>query len=459
LKIRTQPKTQGGALPFALLTASVIGFTLASYLTLVSSQNASVMRSLSWNHAVAVAEAGVEEALTQLHYTGITNLWASNWKKLDNGLYYKRCALGNGTYTDVTIRPVEPPVIISTAFVPAPLSPASQMGMILGLASSSSQPASALKRKIQVNTAREALFTKAMLAKGQIDLNGNNVTTDSFDSTTIEGSTNGKYDPAKRRANGDVATNSGLVDSFKMGNANIMGHVSTGPRGTISIGSNGSVGDKKWVLEDRKTGIQPGYSSDDMNVEFPDVVLPPGTPTIVYSGSYSQGNTNYNYVLKGSATEQTFFKTSSLNGKVYVSGNVQLWITDSFNMSGGDLIYLAPGANLKLYVGAASATLSGQGISNPGSALNFQYYGLNSNTSLTFSGNGAFTGTIYAPYANFNLKGSGSNLNDFIGASVSKTVTMTGNFNFHYDEALILIGPLKDYIVTAWNELDPNSAE
>ena len=60
---------------------------------------------------------------------------------------------------------------------------------------------------------------------------------------------------------------------------------------------------------------------------------------------------------------------------------------------------------------------------------------------------------IYAPNAAFTLNGGGNNAIDFVGASVSSTVTMNGHFNFHYDEALGRIGARRGYIITGWGEL------
>ena len=144
MKIRTQSKAQGGALVLTLLTAIIIGVTLASYLTLVSSQNASTMRSLAWNGALPVVEAGIEEAMTQLHYTcvnfksGIKDpgadsmLKANHWTRLANGDYYRTRQVSSGCSYEVTIQPVDPPVITSSGYVPAPLTPSAQLGMILG---------------------------------------------------------------------------------------------------------------------------------------------------------------------------------------------------------------------------------------------------------------------------------------------------------------------------------------
>jgi len=298
-----------------------------------------------------------------------------------------------------------------------------------------------------------------MIVKEGVKLNGNNIATDSFNSTNALYSTSGKYDPAKARDHGDIASVSGLSDAVNTGNADIKGYLSTGPGGSVDVGKRGSVGDKAWV-EGGNLGLQPGHVSNDMNMEFVDVDLPSGTPTTVYPGSYLVGSsltgfTNYNYVLTGYPTGQPLYlKSSNLSGKVYVTGHVALLVSDTFNFGSSDYIYLAPGAELTVYVAAPTAALSG--VLNPGSALNFQYYGLNSNASLSFSGNAAFTGCIYAPYADFKLGGGGNNTYDFVGASVTKSVIMGGHYNFHYDEASAT-GPWKGYIVVSWNEINPNS--
>jgi hypothetical protein len=118
-----------------------------------------------------------------------------------------------------------------------------------------------------------------------------------------------------------------------------------------------------------------------------------------------------------------------------------------------DRIVIKPDASLKLYMEGASFQVSGQGVVNEtGNAANFYYYGLPSNTELKLSGNAAFVGAIYAPNADFSLGGGGNNNYDFVGASVTKTVTMNGHFNFHYDENLARIGAYRGFIPTLWTE-------
>jgi hypothetical protein len=468
----TQP-TQGNVLLITLLTCVIVGFGLASYLVLVSSQNQSVMRSLAWNSGVPILEAGVEEALTHLKYHEVTQLNRNGWQPV-NGCYVKELQVDRSTCI-VAIEPTDPtPVIWATAFVPAPLNLATrsgtfqaQLGPSLNVGATTELHGSLqigpvldeslflgkgyIKRKIRVPTTRDYTFIKAMVAEFDINLNGRRVSSDSFDSTDPLHSTNGKYDPAKSLDNGDIATNSGLIDSLNVGNAKIKGKVSTGPDGSVDIGPNGAVGTKTWV-DSGTTGIQPGHVSDDMNVEFPPVILE-STPTLI-PGSYQDPNgIFYNFHLNQAGGQ---YIVSKLSGKVLVSApNTVLLVTDDVALTGGeDCIKLAPGASVKMYVAAPRAVIGGQGVINDGNAADFMYYGLESNKLLKFAGNGSFTGVIYAPQTYFDLVGSGKDsAQDFTGASITKTVTMNGNFNFHYDEALKKKGPFNGYIPTSWDEI------
>jgi len=462
MKISTHTRPQGSALLLALLTAFVICITITTYLYLVSNQNRSVMRSMAWNSSIPVVEAGIEEALSQLNYAPEVVMPSNGWSALgDDGFYHKFNDLGNGFSYDVGVKPPVPngpdqPTIECIGYAPTPANfssyYASSWGMILGdLVPQFAPEKISAKRKVRVLAKRQTPVQYAMLAKGQIDLKGNNIGTDSFNSTNSNYSTNGRYDKAKSRDKGDVATNAGLVDSLAIGNANIRGHVSTGPGGSVAVGSNGAVGDKTW--NSTQTGVQPGWSADDADVDIPDAELPANSSFITASGGQYPPLTGstYDFIL----TNGTYV-ASDFHGKVLVTGNAVLLVTSTFNFSGSDGITINPGASLQVYVAAASASLGGNGIQNSNDAMSFIYYGLKSNTSLSFGGNSSFTGVIYAPYADFKLGGSGNGDYDFVGASVTKSVALNGHFHFHYDESLANRFPIKKYAVIAWNELDPN---
>lgn len=416
-----------------LLTTVIIGLTLAAYLELVSAQNLSTARSQQWNVGMAVIEAGIEEALTQLYHNP-TNRDANSWSYAD-ALYTKEREVGLDKYV-VTISDTTPPEIVSRAYVRAPRS-----------TNYMTPP-----RAVRVTTTNESLFARGMVAKGVIDMSGNNVRTDSFDSMDPAYSTGGVYDPDKAKDGGSVATNLGLVNSLNVGNADIHGRAAMGPGGSPALGPSGGIG-PKWWRDAGNTGVYPGWFADDMNVNFPDVSAP-FTGGAYTPASGNVGGTNYNYVLgTGNYQLTSLTMTGNSNNKLLVNGNAVLYVTGNVSLSGQSSIVVAPNASLKMYVGGANASLGGNGVINQNAnATNFYYYGLPSNTTLGFSGNASFTGVIYAPAAAFTLGGGGSNQYDFVGASVTGSVRMNGHYNFHYDENLGRIGAFRGYVVTSWNE-------
>src|SRR3989441_3562676 len=278
MKIQTKSQNQGSVLLVSLLTAAIIGTALGSYLTLTSNQHQSVYRSMTWNEGIPVAEAGIEEALTQIYYHGITNLTANNWTWGLDGCYHKNRYVGaNGAYYDVAVQPVDPPVITATAYVRTPLAPSSAFGMILGTVNSGEACHPYVKRRVQVATSRSASYDAPIVAKGTIDFSGQNVQTDGFNSGDPNYSTNGMYDPnpAKTKAIGDVRSNAGAgkLAAIGIGNADIKGHLTTGPFGVVEITGGGSVGDIAWVNAGTP-GVQPGYRTADNNLEILDVKEP-----------------------------------------------------------------------------------------------------------------------------------------------------------------------------------------
>ena len=459
-QINPSAKTAGSVLMTSLMTGFTIGLTLASYLIMVQQQNTSVFRSQVWNSGISVTEAGVEEGLAHLNSAeGLTGALASNgWTNASGGVYQLSRTISGGYY-NVKIETLGTyPIITSDGYALYKYaSAATPMFAVIDNSGTVSSTPQYMKRKVQVNTKFDGLLTAAMAAKERINLRGNNISSDSFDSSTETYSTGGLYDVAKRKDNGDIVTDSVLTNTFDIGNANIRGTVRTGPKGWPAIGPNGSVGNNAWVTAGTK-GIQAGHFFDDMNVTFPDVVLPSvtfNTPLVVNTNI---GGVNYKYYLTSGS-----WQINDLDDSVYVDGDVVVYVPSSghVTLSGQEKIYIAPNApfappthSMKLYVGDPSASIGGQGVVNAtGIARNFIYYGLPSNTDLSYSGNGAFLGVVYAPSAIFVLGGGGNNTYDFIGASVSYRVRMNGHFNFHYDEDLKKQGPGRVYIVTKWQEL------
>lgn len=465
-QIHTKRK-QGSVLLVTLLVTAIMGITLASYLIMIQTQNTSVVRSQTWNSSIAVTEAGVEDALQLINkYSGnfetLTN-WpstalADNWTLIAPKVYYVRRYLGEDYYdVYVTNANTINPAICSLGHAKWYNTFAAATPMV-GTLGVNLEPPTSLNRNVNVLTKVDPIFNVAMAALKQIDFSGKNVQTDSFDSSNPAYSTGGLYpfgDLSKTKAGGDVVTDDVIINSLSVGNAKIKGQVKTGPKGTVEIGPGGSVGDKAWV-EGGNLGIQTGASANDMNVAFPDVQMPLTSWLPAVSGNYTINGTSFKYAFMTDGD----YTVSSLSGSVYIGTNahVRLKITGSVNLTGAnDQFYIdsspTTSGSLRIYMTGDSFSIKGLGVVNTsGNAANFYYFGLPSNTSVTFGGNAAFVGAIYAPSAAFTLGGGGSAPIDFIGASVSKTVKMNGNFNFHYDENLRNNGMGRGFIPTNWRE-------
>src|SRR5688572_17526791 len=94
---------QGNVLLMTIVVTGIIAFLLATYLTLVNSQNGATARSQSWNSAMPIVEAGIEEALAHLNTHGVRdeNLACEGWENTNN-IYYVTRNLRDAIYT-VTI--------------------------------------------------------------------------------------------------------------------------------------------------------------------------------------------------------------------------------------------------------------------------------------------------------------------------------------------------------------------
>src|SRR2546421_1466617 len=337
----------GSTLMIVIVITGLVGFVLAAYLDLLCTQNSATMRSQAWNATIPVIEAGVEDAMTHLNTHGSTNLACDNWNQSGN-LYWIQRTIGDSYYV-VTIANyvvgaiTNLPVVESRGYVNAPVMASSSPATLLAAAGvPSSSGAAYLGRGVRVTCGQSALFSKGMVAKGEIDLKGNNIQTDSFDSSDPNYSTNGRYDASKNKDHGDIATDSGLTNSVSIGNATVMGRVSTGPHGSISIGPNGTVGDKAWV-NGGNNGAKTGFVSDDMNVDFQDVPTPTGSWWMPGPGLV--GLTVYKYLIQNSGS----YSLSSLNmsgqDKLRITSNavVTLYVSGNVSLSGQSFIQIDPG--------------------------------------------------------------------------------------------------------------------
>src|SRR6185436_5762293 len=270
MKTRFPSSASGKILIVTLFLAAAIGLVLVSALSMIKSQNQVVARSQAWNQCIPVLEAGIEEALAHLNNKKETNLAVNGWTQ--NGQTYSLPrVVGPDSFCLVNLIMTNPvvPIIICTGYVRlAALVASVRSDPLIAAAGVNVGGDQYVARTVRVITAHERIFAKAMVALDKIDLNGNNIATDSYDgSNPLYSTPNGTYDPAKARDHGDISTSSGLQNAINAGNANIKGRLRTGPGGTASVGANGSVGDMAWVNANTR-GIKKGWFADDMNVYF-----------------------------------------------------------------------------------------------------------------------------------------------------------------------------------------------
>lgn len=418
---------RGVALIITLSFAVLCGVILGSYLLLIKSDSKMINRSQDWNCALAYAEAGVDEALAQINASP-GNFAANSWGGSSATYGPMTRNMANGYYT-VSIVGSAAPTIYSTGFV--------------NVAISGQQ----VSRVVKVSAQQLGLFPVAFAAINKITLNGNGITSDSYNSHMLGvlSTTNGLYDPSKTSTNGNVASVQGIVDP---GNHTIVGSLYLGPTATYS-GSQANV---------------TGTIYNDYNVTFPPVSVPSpaggwtaAVPVATLTGYSKKGVPQYTYSYHFTST-----------GNYLITGNYPVVIdagvtatmrvtASSFDMTG---LTIHDGGNINnsgtgvFYMdGPSSITAAGNGaIDASGRPENLWIYGTPSLTTITFSGNAQFTGVIYALQADIKLNGGGNNSLDVAGSVVVNSITDNGHFALHYDEYLSTLGS-RGFIPISWQEV------
>lgn len=420
----------GSVLTITLFITTLFGLFLVSYLSLARQQNGLVARSQVWNSAMGMAEAGVEEALAQLNPGApapVVDRAANGWGGPSGGVYGPVTrTLPTGSYS-VLLTADTFPIIYATGYVTVPSLSAT------------------LSRTVRVTTTNAPLFTAALVGIYGINFGGNGVGSDSFNSTKTNLSTNGQYDQSKAGTNGDIASVFGIIN---VANGDVKGTAYLGPTATNQLSKNGTI---------------TGGVSNDFNVEFERVVLPQGTSSWLppMASTTVISNSTYQYVFGypgGLNGEGDYAMSGSFlsSANIYVGTNthVRLLVTSSANLASVEIAGTGTNAGqLTLYMDGLSFTMSGTSTVDGGNALNFSYYGTTNNTKVSFGGNAAFDGTVYAPQADIKLSGGGSSPLDICGAIIGKTVTASGHYLFHFDENLAVAGPKRGLVVNSWQEL------
>jgi hypothetical protein len=405
---------RGSVLLASLFFGAALGLVLGSYMVVVQSQHISSVRSQSWQTALTLAEAGAEEALAQLNSApaiGAGQLAMNHWGSEQPGVFGPVSrTLKNGSYAVVLASAGSaPPIIYSTGYVTVPSISAK------------------LARRVQLTTTNLPLFNAAIAVRSNISVTGNTrnfVLADSFDF----------LHPGAGKNDGDILSLAGPVN---IGLSKVIGD--------LMVGST--------VNATNLAAQVSGQVAQDLNVDFQDVVAPAKNWLPAAVANAKKNGIIYTYIL-GGMTDYEVLRP----GSIYVQPGSQIKLKIAAPVFEASAIYVAgtgsQKSTLTIYEMGQSFTLSGNATVESGDPSSLTYFGSPANTSILFKNRANFTGTLYAPSANFVGSVSALQPASFTGACVLNSLTLNGLYSFHFDENLLRSPTLsRGYVVTSWKEL------
>ncbi|HEX9782222.1 MAG TPA: collagen-binding domain-containing protein [Opitutaceae bacterium] len=422
---------KGSILLVAILLGTGIALALGSFITLSVSSLKLSNRSLHSNSVLNLAEAAVEEGIYALNKSDWTG-----WSTHGSGSQNKTMSLGpfdlgHGAAGEATI------VVYGATSSPSPRIVAE------GMVRPSIGPP--ISKQIEVKLRRRSHWATGLVAKDKITFSGGNATVDSYVSDDPSYSTGGLYDASKRRDRGSAGSISVTTDAVSISNSDIWGYVATG--GSLpQAGPNGTI---------RGTDTPAGVKIDldrittDFSATFDPVAAPTSFDVLAtdITGNATLGSS-------GTTTSVRAANVSNTNGKtIEILGNVTLVVTNEVDIKG--TLIVRPNSTLTIFVNGDFFAGGNGAVNQSGLPANLIIYGTATSPggqTIKLHGNGALHGAVYAPNAAVELEGGGSS-GSMSGSVVANTITITGNYAFHYDEALEKVGSGNPFAVNRWREL------
>lgn len=462
---------RGSVLIVALIFAAAIAISLASYLRLATTASKISYRSHYAGVAMNAAESGLEQAMWSINKQKAAD--AAAWTGWDttSGITARR-TFALGTVSGGGVVTVKVLVSDRNLTTTAPYAIARAIVTPVNGA--------VVEKWIKISLYQRSYFKNGLVAKDSITFNGNNVFVDSYNSD------NGDYTPgstSNRFARGSAGSASVAVNSLSVGNADIFGYVSIGTSDYtgLSVGSQGKVsGD----FSAANGTVDYGRVATNFTANFDPVDgTPPVTPTTITvntskslpadaatDAKYTDPDTGvvtyYYSAASVSLINDTLTITPGYNVALIVSGSVSVGggsgaiVVDSTKIAGVKLV-----ASLNLYA-TGDVTIAGNGVSNTlktttggtttsaaSQPKNLMIWGMGTTSqTIKVAGNGQLSGVVYAPNAAIEAKGGGTTDGGLFGSFVGKTVKMTGNEGFHYDESLANLDSGEPLGIDKWDE-------
>lgn len=501
----------------ALLIALVIAITLAAYLDLTGSQHRATVRSAVWNATIPLAEAGLEEALTHafVNHTNLAShgwtlsvvgLSLSNGLVLPGPVYYKARRLGDGSYIAAISNGITP-IITVQGNLPKPLSRSEMIsrtirirtvggavfarGMVAkGNISWNGQVISDSFDSQDPLRSTGGRYDPAKRGdNGSVGAVGGNVSLGSQGKIYGSASTGpmGTITTGTSGAVGDLAFiasgGTGIQAGHSDNDLNVAFPDASVPFTSTTLPPGGYVTNYTIVTNTAATRslTYPAYSTSPVVTNTTTgTTYPTGSPYSVatnvvaiagkgkdaattYATNYTY--TTFTYTTNNLTTNVTttyydhildsgdYYLSGMNNVRMFVRGNARLHVDGNVSQSAGSAITVASIATLQMWVSGSLSFGGNATVNNTGDALRLRIYGLPTCTSASFSGNGEFTGVLYAPQAHMRYNGGGEDRADFMGAAIVASAELNGRFSFHYDENLGRNGPNSAYVLESWAEL------
>ena len=462
-----QAQTRGSVLIVSMILCAVIGISLASYLQLGRTGLVISNRALYSNAAMNLAENGLEEAMYAINKTVADSSydWADNGWTTSSPVPAgdaRRVLPASGTYTfDQGVTGTVRVYVVGYAGTAPSALARSTINMSSGLT---------LEKWVEVRMRKTSRFANGLVAKDSIRFSGNNASVDSWHSKKNDDGTPRAapvpYSNAVGHDKGSVGSITVSVDAVLVQNADIWGYAATG--GAVpAVGSNGLVGpygttsgqmDMSRVSTDFSASFDPvsppttvGYT-DITNITT-DTILPRATDAPASDGKYYYTTGQINFTNRALNIQKQTLTSPAVQVVITLTNT-----TTSIDIGGGTgALNIESGSQLELYA-PGDIRIGGQGVMNGGTtALTanlpeaFQIWGTRTTgeQDISIAGNGVLSGVVYAPQGSVTINGNG----DVCGSIVANDITVVGNANFHYDEALGDFGGNNPYRVSLWREI------
>ncbi|HVT71832.1 MAG TPA: hypothetical protein VHD61_01740 [Lacunisphaera sp.] len=432
-------RTRGTVLIVALLLMAVIALAITSYMNLSLGSARLAHRGFQQSAAFNLAEAGAEEALWSLNratarqpdaWTGWTVAGSAAKRIFDhfdfgsNTTGSVRVLVDNYSFTGAT----NPRLIAQSTIQALNQPPVTKM--------------------IEVDLRRRTRFSASLMARQTVTFSGTNTSVDSWNSDPDNDPATAPvdYSADTRNDHGSVASVSIDNTAVLVNQANIWGYVYTGGAAP-QVGTQGSITGRNTAA-----GVQvdPTRVATDFSADFPTVTAPAdGTPLASIGSSL------------GTAGQATKWRCNSValsgNDTLTIYGDVTLVLTagsgaHALEVTGNAAIVITANSSLVVYA-EGDILIGGKGLANnnvrPGTVA---FYGTNTSDAgqaVHIAGKGALRAVAYAPNAELQINGNG----DVMGAFVARTIKVTGNAAFHYDESLANAGSDMPFGVSTWREI------